>query len=131
LSPHPLFNLIQLIAPNRGMVRNGLAAALLARCPIRLKSFAAREIGRSIVNVNGTWCVPTKRRTVMPEGKHIRGREAAYMAIENDKRKPPAQWWSGCRPTLVAGPSETTALASAGSISALPPSAYRLAAFGP
>jgi hypothetical protein len=53
-----------------------------------LKSFAAREIGRSIVNVNGTWCVPTKRRTVMPEGKHIRGREATYMAIENDKRRP-------------------------------------------
>jgi hypothetical protein len=37
------------------MVRNGLVAALLACCPIRPKSFAAREIGRGIVNVNGTW----------------------------------------------------------------------------
>jgi hypothetical protein len=24
----------------------------------------------------------------MPQGKHIRGREATYMAIENDKRRP-------------------------------------------
>jgi hypothetical protein len=24
----------------------------------------------------------------MPEGKHIRGREAIYVAIENDKRRP-------------------------------------------
>jgi integrase len=39
------------------MVRNGLMVALLACCPIRLKNFAALEIGRSFVNVNGTWWI--------------------------------------------------------------------------
>jgi site-specific recombinase XerD len=37
--------------------RNGLMIALLARCPIRLKNFAALEIGRSLVNVEGTWWI--------------------------------------------------------------------------
>jgi site-specific recombinase XerD len=39
------------------LVRNGLMVALLADRPIRLKNFAALEIGRSIVNVNGTWWI--------------------------------------------------------------------------
>jgi site-specific recombinase XerD len=39
------------------MFRNGLMVALLAYCPIRLKNFAALEIGRSFVNVNGTWWI--------------------------------------------------------------------------
>jgi integrase len=39
------------------MVRNGLMVALLACCPIRRRNFAALEIGRSIVNVNGTWWI--------------------------------------------------------------------------
>jgi integrase len=39
------------------MVRNGLMVALLACCPIRLKNFAALEIGRSIVNVKGDWWI--------------------------------------------------------------------------
>jgi site-specific recombinase XerD len=39
------------------MFRNGLMIALLARCPIRLKNFAALEIGRSFVNVDGTWWI--------------------------------------------------------------------------
>ncbi len=37
--------------------RNGLMIALLAHCPIRLKNFAALEIGRSFVNVDGTWWI--------------------------------------------------------------------------
>jgi site-specific recombinase XerD len=37
------------------MVRNGLMVALLACCPIRLKNFAALEIGRSIVKVGADW----------------------------------------------------------------------------
>jgi site-specific recombinase XerD len=39
------------------MFRNGLMIALLARCPIRLKNFAALEIGRTFVNVEGTWWI--------------------------------------------------------------------------
>jgi site-specific recombinase XerD len=39
------------------MFRNGLMIALLAYCPIRLKNFAALEIGRSFVDVNGTWWI--------------------------------------------------------------------------
>jgi hypothetical protein len=39
------------------MFRNGLMIALLAYCPIRSKNFAALEIGRSFVNVDGTWWI--------------------------------------------------------------------------
>jgi integrase len=39
------------------IVRNGLMVALLACCPIRLKNFAALEIGRSFVKVDGTWWI--------------------------------------------------------------------------
>jgi integrase len=39
------------------MFRNGLMVALLAYCPIRLKNFAALEIGRSFVNIDGTWWI--------------------------------------------------------------------------
>jgi integrase len=39
------------------MFRNGLMVALLAYCPIRLKNFAALEIGRSFVNLDGRWWI--------------------------------------------------------------------------
>lgn len=39
------------------MFRNGLMIALLAYCPIRLKNYAALEIGRSFLNVDGTWWI--------------------------------------------------------------------------
>ena len=38
-------------------VRNGLMVALLALCPIRRKNFAALEIGRSFVEIRGTWWI--------------------------------------------------------------------------
>jgi site-specific recombinase XerD len=38
-------------------VRNGLMIALLALCPIRLKNFAALEIGRTFVEIKGKWWV--------------------------------------------------------------------------
>ena len=38
-------------------VRNGLMVALLALCPIRRKNFAALEIGRSFVQIHGTWWI--------------------------------------------------------------------------
>lgn len=47
--------------------RNGLMVALLAFCPIRLKNFAALEIGTTLVEINGSWwivlpCQATKSR---------------------------------------------------------------------
>ena len=39
------------------MVRNGLMLALLAHYPIRLKNFAALEIGRSLVKVDKVWWI--------------------------------------------------------------------------
>ena len=38
-------------------VRNGLMVALLALCPIRLKNFVTLEIGRSFVQIQGTWWI--------------------------------------------------------------------------
>ena len=38
-------------------VRNGLMVALLAFCPIRLKNFAALEVGRTFVEIKGTWWI--------------------------------------------------------------------------
>ena len=43
------------------MFRNGLMVALLAYCPIRLKNFAALEIGRSFVNVDGNGGLSSRR----------------------------------------------------------------------
>jgi integrase len=51
------------ITPNRSELaracqfRNGLMVALLAFCPIRRKNYAELEIGRSFVNINGTWWI--------------------------------------------------------------------------
>jgi site-specific recombinase XerD len=39
------------------MFRNGLMLALLGYCPVRLKNFAALEIGRSFVNVDDIWWI--------------------------------------------------------------------------
>jgi integrase len=38
-------------------VRNGLMIALLALCPIRLKNFAALEIGHTFKEVHGSWWI--------------------------------------------------------------------------
>jgi integrase len=38
-------------------VRNGLIIALLALCPIRLKNFAALEIGTTFKEINGSWWI--------------------------------------------------------------------------
>ena len=38
-------------------VRNGLMVAMLAMHPIRLKNFAALEIGRSFIEIKGSWWI--------------------------------------------------------------------------
>ena len=42
-------------------VRNGLMIALLAFCPIRIKNFAALEIGETLKEVDGTWWIALPR----------------------------------------------------------------------
>jgi hypothetical protein len=37
--------------------RNGLMVAMLAMYPVRLKNFAALEIGRSLIEINGSWWI--------------------------------------------------------------------------
>jgi hypothetical protein len=49
------------------LFRNGLMITLLARCPIRLKNFAALEIGRSFSNVEGTAARRHRDRSAMAE----------------------------------------------------------------
>jgi integrase len=44
------------LARARG-VRNGLMVALLALCPIRLKNFAALEIGQTFKDIHGKWWI--------------------------------------------------------------------------
>jgi hypothetical protein len=44
------------LARARG-VRNGLMIALLALCPIRLKNFAALEIGQTFKEVHRSWWI--------------------------------------------------------------------------
>jgi hypothetical protein len=38
-------------------VRNGIIIALLALCPVRIKNFAALEIGGTFKEVNGSWWI--------------------------------------------------------------------------
>jgi site-specific recombinase XerD len=85
------------------MFRNGLMIALLAYCPIRLKNFAALEIGRSFVNVDGTWWIvltaaetKEKRADERPVPDELTNSIERYLEIY--------------RPILAGGKAETNAL---------------------
>ena len=85
------------------MFRNGLMVALLAYCPIRLKNFAALEIGRSFVNVDGTWWIvltaaetKEKREDERPVPDELTDSIERYLEIY--------------RPILAGGKAETNAL---------------------
>ena len=85
------------------MFRNGLMIALLAYCPIRLKNYAALEIGRSFVNVDGTWWI------VLTAAETKEKRE--------DERSVPVELTSAIerylkiyRPILTRGKTESDAL---------------------
>jgi site-specific recombinase XerD len=85
------------------MFRNGLMVALLAYCPIRLKNFAALEIGRSFVNVDGTWWIvltaaetKEKREDERPVPEDLTSSIERYLQIY--------------RPVLARGTAETDAL---------------------
>jgi len=85
------------------MFRNGLIIALLAHCPIRLKNFAALEIGCSFVNVDGTWWIvltaaetKEKRQDERPVPEEFTSSIGRYLEIY--------------RPFLARGKAETNAL---------------------
>ena len=85
------------------MFRNGLMVALLAYCPIRLKNFAALEIGRSFVNVDGTWWIvltaaetKEKREDERPVPEDLTASIERYLEIY--------------RPILAGGKAGTNAL---------------------
>jgi integrase len=85
------------------MYRNGLMIALLAYCPIRLKNYAALEIGRSFVNVDGTWWIvltaaetKEKREDERPVPEDLTNSIERYLQIY--------------RPILARGTAETNAL---------------------
>jgi site-specific recombinase XerD len=83
--------------------RNGLMVALLAYCPIRLKNFAALEIGRSFVNVDGKWWIvltaaetKEKRADERPVPEELTESIDRYLEVH--------------RPVLTGGKAKTTAL---------------------
>jgi site-specific recombinase XerD len=85
------------------MFRNGLMMALLAHCPVRLKNFAALEIGRSFVNVHGSWWIvltaaETKEKRVdeRPVSEELTSFIKRYLEIY--------------RPILARGDTESNAL---------------------
>ena len=54
------------------LVRNGLMVALLAPCPIRLRNFAALEIGRSFVRLeSGWWIVLDDTKSGRPDHRPV------------------------------------------------------------
>jgi site-specific recombinase XerD len=70
------------------LFRNGLMIMLLARCPIRLKNFAALEIGRSFVNVDGIWWIvltaaetKEKREDERPIPEEFTGSVERYLKV--------------------------------------------------
>jgi site-specific recombinase XerD len=70
------------------LFRNGLMIALLARCPIRLKNFAALEIDRSFVNVDGRWWIvltaaetKEKREDERPVPEEFRNSVERYLKV--------------------------------------------------
>jgi site-specific recombinase XerD len=85
------------------MFRNGLMIALLAYCPIRLKNFAALEMGKSFVNDDGTWWIvltaaetKEKREDERPVPEELTASIERYLQIY--------------RPVLARGTAETDAL---------------------
>jgi integrase len=85
------------------MFRNGLMITLLAHCPIRRKNFAALEIGRSFVNVDGIWWIvltaaetKEKREDERPVPEELTDSIERYLEIY--------------RPILARGNTESNAL---------------------
>jgi site-specific recombinase XerD len=87
-------------------VRNGLMVAMLAMHPIRLKNFAALEIGRSLIEVKGSWWIvlsASETKEDRPEERRVddllklaldRYLRKHRVALAGADRPPPALWLS-------------------------------------
>jgi site-specific recombinase XerD len=85
------------------MVRNGLMLALLAHSPIRIKNFAALEIGRSIVKIDDTWWI-------LLTAAETKEKRADERPIEEDIREAIDRYLEVYRPILTGGADNTKAL---------------------
>jgi integrase len=85
------------------MFRNGLMIALLAYCPVRLKNYAALEIGRSFLNVDGTWWIVL----TAAETKEKRPDERP---VPEELTDPIKRYVEICRPILARGNTASNAL---------------------
>jgi integrase len=84
-------------------VRNGLMIALLAPCPIRLKNFAALEIGTTFKEVQGSWWLilpAAATKTHRPDERRVP--ELLYPAID--------LYLHQSRPVLLGSTPDTNAL---------------------
>jgi hypothetical protein len=85
------------------MFRNGLMLALLAQCPIRLKNFAALEIGRSIVKIDDAWWI-------LLTASETKEKRADERPIEDDIGNAIDKYLKCYRPILARGRDNTNAL---------------------
>ncbi|MBR1287728.1 site-specific integrase [Bradyrhizobium sp. AUGA SZCCT0177] len=84
-------------------VRNGLMVAMLAMHPVRLKNFAALEIGRSLVEIKGSWWIvlsATETKEDRPDERRID--DLLQPALDRYLKK--------YRPFLAGADQSTTAL---------------------
>jgi integrase len=84
-------------------VRNGLMVAMLAMHPIRLKNFAALEIGRSLVEIKGSWWIvlpASETKEVRPDERRVD--DLLQPALDRYLKK--------YRPFLAGADQSTTAL---------------------
>jgi integrase len=84
-------------------VRNGLMVALLALCPIRLKNFAALEVGRTFVDIKGKWWI------VFPASETKEGR-ADERPVDEMLKAAIESYIATFRPILEARGSPSSAL---------------------
>ena len=85
------------------MFRNGLMVALLAYCPIRLKNYAALEIGRSFVKEDVTWWI-------VLTAAETKEKRADERPITEDLTDSIERYLEVYRPILAGGKAETNAL---------------------
>jgi site-specific recombinase XerD len=82
-------------------IRNGLMVAILAMHPIRLKNFAALEIGRSLVEIKGSWWIvlsAAETKEDRPDERRI-----------DDLLQPALDRYLKKYRLLLAGPDQSTA----------------------
>jgi site-specific recombinase XerD len=72
-------------------VRNGLMIVLLALCPMRIKNFAALEIGRTLKEVNGSWWIALSKsdtKAKSPEERRVPRRFNDVIDLYLDQSRP-------------------------------------------